>query len=203
MRPEIDQIAGSCKNWFSVGRWADVSNQQLGVTWATLDAPMALVGSITIDRIGSVPNPKDWLDKLEPSQTLYSMVMNNHWWTNYKADQEGPTTFRYALQPHGSYDAGVAQRFGIECSQPLVVAAAQGPAPTEKPLLSIEPAGVVISSIQPIEDGPPACRSVIQRNWQGGQSSGPPTRHNHRNNRRATTLADRYPAYSSDPITAR
>ncbi len=153
MRPEIDQIAGSCKNWFSVGRWADVSNQQLGVTWATLDAPMALVGSITIDRIGSVPNPKDWLDKLEPSQTLYSMVMNNHWWTNYKADQEGPTTFRYALQPHGSYDAGAAQRFGIECSQPLVVAAAQGPAPTEKPLLSIEPAGVVISSIQPIDDG--------------------------------------------------
>ena len=28
MRPEIDQIAGACKNWFSVGRWVDVSNRR-------------------------------------------------------------------------------------------------------------------------------------------------------------------------------
>ena len=106
MRPELDQIPGACKNWFSVGRWVDVSNPERGVTWATLDAPMVLVGAITIDKIGPLPNPKDWLAKLEPSQTLYSMVMNNHWWTNYKADQEGPTTFRYAIRPHGPYDAG-------------------------------------------------------------------------------------------------
>ena len=42
MRPEIDQINGSCKNWFTVGRWVDVSNRELGVTWATVDAPMVL-----------------------------------------------------------------------------------------------------------------------------------------------------------------
>ena len=124
MRPEIDQIAGACKNWFSVGRWVDVSNRDYGVTWATLDAPMVLVGAITIDKIGSLPNPKDWLAKLAPSQTLYSMVMNNHWWTNYKADQEGPTTFRYASCRTATTIDGAAQRFGIESSQPLVVAAA-------------------------------------------------------------------------------
>jgi alpha-mannosidase len=153
MQPEVDQIPGSCKNWFSVGRWVDVANGQYGVTWATLDAPMVLVGGITIDKIGSLPNPNDWLAKLEPSQTLYSMVMNNHWWTNYKADQEGPTTFRYAICPHGAYDAGAAQRFGIECSQPLVAVAARGPVPVEKSLLRIEPAGVVVTSVQPVENG--------------------------------------------------
>ncbi len=57
-RPEIDQIAGSCKNWFSVGRWVDVSNRELGVTWATLDAPMVLVGAITADRIGPHPESR-------------------------------------------------------------------------------------------------------------------------------------------------
>ncbi len=108
MRPEVDQIAGSCKNWLSVGRWVDVSNRERGVTWATLDAPMVLVGAITADRIGSLPNPNDWLAKLEPSQTLYSMVMNNHWFTNYKADQDGPTTFRYSLLPHKQYDQAAA-----------------------------------------------------------------------------------------------
>ncbi len=153
MRPEIDQIPGACKNWFSVGRWIDVSNAQRGVTWATLDVPMVMVGAITIDKIGPIPNPNDWLAKLAPSQTFYSMLMINHWWTNYKADQDGPATFRYAIRPHGPYDAGAAQRFGLECSQPLVVAAAQGPAPTEKALLSVEPSDVVVTSIQPVENG--------------------------------------------------
>ena len=145
MRPEIDQLPGACKNWFSVGRWVDISNGDAGLTWATVNAPMVMVGRITIDKIGPLPNPKDWLAKLEPSQTLYSMVMNNHWWTNYKADQEGPTTFRYSIRPHGAYDAGAAQRFGIESSQPLVVAAAQGPAPKGKPLFTVEPAGVIVT----------------------------------------------------------
>src|SRR4029077_17844845 len=30
MRPEIDQLPGSCKNWLSVGRWIDVANAEYG-----------------------------------------------------------------------------------------------------------------------------------------------------------------------------
>jgi hypothetical protein len=122
------------------------------VTWATLDAPMVLVGAITADRIGSLPNPNDWLAKLEPSQTLYSMVMNNHWFTNYKADQDGPTTFRYSLRPHKQYDQAAAERFGMECSQLLVAAAAQGAAPDGRPLVEMDTPKVIVASIKPSED---------------------------------------------------
>ena len=152
MRPEADQIAGSCKNWFSVGRWVDVSNAEHGVTWATLDAPIVEVGAITDDKIGSVPNPDAWLAHVQPSQTFYSMVMSNHWHTNYKADQEGPTTFRYSLLPHRSYDAAAAERFGIGCSQPLLAVPARGPVPAATPLVQVQPASVLVASLKPSED---------------------------------------------------
>ena len=29
IRPDADQIPSACKNWFTVGRWADVANEQL------------------------------------------------------------------------------------------------------------------------------------------------------------------------------
>src|SRR5262249_10942114 len=38
MRPGIDQLPGSCFNWLTIGRWADITNSSYGVTWVTLDA---------------------------------------------------------------------------------------------------------------------------------------------------------------------
>ena len=58
MRPEVDQMAGACKNWFTVGRWVDVSNRDYGVTWATLDAPHGVVGAITADRDRLAAEPR-------------------------------------------------------------------------------------------------------------------------------------------------
>ena len=153
MRPEIDQLPGACKNWFTVGRWVDVSNQDYGVTWATLDAPLVEVGAITANLIGSQTNPNAWIGKVESSQTLYSWVMNNHWHTNYRAEQSGPTTFRYALQPHKQYDPIAAQRFGIGCSQPLVVVPARGASPAGRPFLELDTPDVLVASIKPSTDG--------------------------------------------------
>lgn len=151
-RPELDQLPGSCKQWLTAGRWVDVSNRQYGVTWATADAPNIEVGAITADKLDRAENPKMWLDKLEPSQTIYSYVMNNYWITNYRPFQSGPTTFHYSLLPHKQYDAVTSQRFGIECSQPLVVAEARGDAPSERPFLELDTPDVIVASIKPSED---------------------------------------------------
>jgi len=154
VRPEIDQIPGACKNWFTVQRWVDVSNDQYGVTLATLDAPMVEVGGITANLVGSQNNLAAWIEHLAPSQTLYSWVMNNHWHTNYKADQEGPTVFRYALLVHGAYDGAAAARFGIEASQPLIAAPAAGDAAAlARPRLTVAPAGVIVAAFKPSDDG--------------------------------------------------
>jgi hypothetical protein len=152
IEPEKDQLEGACKNWFSVERWVDVSNQHSGVTWATIDAPLVEVGDLTANLPRMQSNPKAYMDKIAPSSTLYSWAMNNHWFTNYRADQEGPVTLRYAVRPHEGYDPLAAARFGVEASVPLVVAPAAGLAPAGS-RLTVEPAGVMVTSIKPSDDG--------------------------------------------------
>ena len=60
MRPEVDQIPGANHNYYTVGRWLDVSNEQYGVTWATLDAPFVEVGGMTMYNIGPQNGPEAW-----------------------------------------------------------------------------------------------------------------------------------------------
>lgn len=151
-RPEADQLPGACKNWFTVQRWVDISNDAYGVTWATLDAPLVEVGAITANLLGSQTRPEAWIAHLEPTQTLYSWVMNNHWHTNYRAYQEGPTTFRYAIRPHRAFAADAAARFGTALSQPLLATPPGGRIPTE-PRLRVEPAGVIVTAFKPSDDG--------------------------------------------------
>src|SRR3984893_8424106 len=123
MRPEIDQLPGSCKNWLTVGRWIDVANAEYGVAYATLDAPLVEIGSLSSTMLGSQTHPEIWRKHIEPTQKFYSWVINNHWGTNYRAYQDGLIEFRYALRPHGGYDPAAASRFAIGQSQPLVVSA--------------------------------------------------------------------------------
>ena len=150
VRPEHDQIPGACKNYFTVQRWVDVSNERYGLTWATPDAPLIEIGQITND-----PRSKSvgWIDRIEPSTTIYSYVMNNYWETNYKASQEGSTTFRYAIRPHDGFDGAEATKFGVEIGQPLIPVAGSGQSAGRPSLLRIQPDDVVATILKPSRDG--------------------------------------------------
>jgi alpha-mannosidase len=79
--------------------------------------------------------------------------MNNHWGTNYRAYQEGPTVFRFILRPHRAPNPGAATRFAIERSQPLIVAPARGAQPRNQSRLTVESEQVVVNSLKPSDDG--------------------------------------------------
>jgi alpha-mannosidase len=151
MRPEADQLPGSCKNWLSVGRWIDVANPTQGVTWITLDAPLVEIGEISATMLGSQKDPAKWRKHIEPAQRFYSWVMNNHWETNYRAYQEGPVEFRYALRPHTGYNSAAASRLAIGMSEPLLVSVANSD-PTQPPLLRVEPADVLALTLKQSDD---------------------------------------------------
>ncbi len=153
MRVDQDQMPSACKNWLTAGLWADVANEEFGVTWVTLDAPLVQVGGITANLLNSQTNPETWRKKIEPTQKLYSWAMNNHWGTNYRAYQEGPNLFRFILRPHGQRNHPDASRFAVCFSQPLVVTPGRGTAPKTTSLVSIEPADVMAIALKPSDDG--------------------------------------------------
>jgi len=163
VRPEIDQLAGACKNYFTVQRWVDVSNERIGITLATVDAPLIEVGAITNDPRGGV----GWIEKLEPTTTLYSYVMNNYWETNYKAYQEGPTVFRYSLYPHWEFNSARASKFGVECSQPLIAVPANEGSDVQGSAFRVEPADVMVTAFKPSKDGK---ARIVRLYNAGGQS---------------------------------
>lgn len=179
-RPEIDQIPGANKNWFTVSRWADVSNTQYGVTLATVDAPLVEVGGITATLVRGQGDPNVWRKKVDPTQTLYSWIFNNHWETNYKASQSGILTYRYSLLPHAAYDALSASRFGVETSQPLQVF------PVSADLLStsrmtLAPNNLLVTAFKRSDDGqafivrffnPSDAPATTLMNWSSPQPNG-------------------------------
>ncbi len=150
VRPEADQLPGACKNYFTVQRWVDISNDNHGVTWATIDAPLIEVGAITND-----PRDKSvgWIEHIQPSTTFYSYVMNNYWETNYKASQEGPTTFRYSIEPHGKFESGRAAQFGVEQSQPLVAVPVDTAAMAHRSIVTVDSPEVIVTAFKPSSDG--------------------------------------------------
>lgn len=149
VEPDSGQLPGSCKNYFTVQRFVDVANDTLGVTWATPDAPLIEIGAITCD-----PTSVGWLTETkQPLSTIYAYVMNNYWETNYKAEQHGPTTFRFMLRPHGAYDAAAAHRFGVECSQPLVAVPAGADAAPKSLLAGWAFGDAVVQCVKPADDG--------------------------------------------------
>lgn len=154
MRVEDDQWAAANRNWLTMQRWLDISNDNAGVTWCSPDAALFESGGMTANQTGSWSGErKPWLRKLEPSSIIYSWVMNNHWFTNFPLTQNGPVTFRYRILPHGPYDAATANRFGLEQAQPLVHVAANTNA-ISKPMIALEGSpAITVSALKSTEEG--------------------------------------------------
>ena len=139
VRPEVDQIPGACKNWFTVQRWVDVSNDQRGITWLTPDAPLVEVGGITANLIGSLSDPAAWLDRLEPSQT--DLLVGHEQPLAHQLPGRAGRPDGVPLPALAARAATIRQRrrVALECSQPLVVAAARGELPQDPRLRLSQP----------------------------------------------------------------
>ena len=96
--------------------------------------------------------------------TLFAYVMNNCWFTNYKAGQDGRFEFRYRLTSDEAIDRATAARFGESAVQPLrAIRLRPGPEkgdlPATKSFCRVEPASVQLTAVKVADDG----RGIIVR----------------------------------------
>ena len=154
MEPEKDQLKGANKNFFCAQHFVDISNRSAGITWANLDAPLVETGEMQGQRWMSNLATEPWLKTWQPSERLFSWVMNNVWFVNYKGYQEGPVSFRYALRPHQAFDSGEAKKFGIGLTQPLVlVPVGVGQKSLPSLLRLVGSPSVVVTALKPLREG--------------------------------------------------
>ena len=154
MHPEKDQLKGANKNFFCAQHYVDISNMTDGVTWANLDAPLVETGEMIGQRWMSNLSTEPWLKTWQPSNRIFSWVMNNVWFVNYKGYQEDPVSFRYALHPHKAFDSGDAKKFGIGLTQPLLLVPAGAQQAGIPSLLKLKgDPSVIATALKPARDG--------------------------------------------------
>lgn len=121
MRPGMDQIPGSNVNFFCAQRWVFIDDDEDGILWLSKDAPILEYGQPHGQRWASDLKKRPWLTDFQPSATLFSWIMNNVWFVNYKGYQEGLIPFRYRIFPSIKKDLNDMDRKGLMYHQPLLI----------------------------------------------------------------------------------
>jgi alpha-mannosidase len=119
--PNSSQLNGANKNWFAFQRWVDISNQQRGITWTSIQSPLIEWGYLSGNILDGARQYNLWQKQVPSSSTIYSWPLNNHWDTNFPLEQGGNMKQQYSFFIHDGYDVVAANRFGMEAHRPLIV----------------------------------------------------------------------------------
>ncbi len=91
-RPRIDQLPGTCVDFYALQNGAAVIDGKGALILAAKDAPLMTMGTLA-------SHPISLMGEGEPNaDSLYSWVMNNFWETNFRAGLGGFYQFRYTVQ---------------------------------------------------------------------------------------------------------
>ena len=154
--PLKDQHSSACRDWYAVQRWLAASDGEATVVLSPLDSPLVTLGGLTAST---------WPRQLSLKRAhVFAYVMNNYWYTNYKASQGGRQVFRFSLtSARGGFSKRDAVARGWEMYSPAVAqrSGRSARALPLKPVLSapaaslvgVKPAGLPLMAFKQAEDG--------------------------------------------------
>lgn len=111
--PSEDHHPGACNEWFTTQNAVVLEADDVAVAWSSADAPLFALNDIVR---GTWPTRPP-----QPSGTVLSWVMNNYWWTNTPAHQQGHMSLRYRFRAGREADLDAARRAGRELRTSLLV----------------------------------------------------------------------------------
>jgi hypothetical protein len=150
VRPNSDQLPGACKDWYCVRDGILLTSGNLVATWVSLDAPLVTLGDI---------NRGQWQTELPlRNNWVFSYIINNYWFTNYKAGQEIAQAFQYVITSGGKADVVAATRRAWASAFPLETArieksSANTHLPAEGSLCNTIEDNVFLTTVKPAQDG--------------------------------------------------
>jgi hypothetical protein len=111
-RADIDQLPDTSRDWYSIQHAVGVTDGAHGVVWTTHEAPLVQAGAI---------HTGEWARTLDaPRGHLFAWLMNNLYFTNFRAEQGGRMSFTFDLEPRaGSVDADGVRRAGEQAALPI------------------------------------------------------------------------------------
>jgi len=116
----VEQLPGSATDWHSIGHYAAVSDGSRTVVLVPHDVPLVQICDLHVGK---------WAKKLDVTNGhLYSWMMNNMWFTNFPAYQEGKVELTWSLTTKsGSFDPKHAENFYNDVCLGAVVSAGDQP----------------------------------------------------------------------------
>jgi hypothetical protein len=159
-RAGIDQLPDTCLDWQSIQHAAGVTDGRRSVLWTTREAPLVQLGEI---------HTGQWARHLDASTGhLYAWLMNNLYFTNFKAEQGGTEsfTFTFSARP-GPIDADMVRRFGEGEALPLVARVVDGAGSNVAPPLAVKPPDLTAVALALDPDGR-SVRVRLQASARGG-----------------------------------
>lgn len=100
MRPGIDQIPGTCMEYYLLDNGLVYESKENTILIQTKDAPLIYMGELKHHPILLCDNKPE-----NNKRDVYSWIMNNTWETNFKMDLSGITEFCYTLDMIKTIDA--------------------------------------------------------------------------------------------------
>ncbi len=166
IEPLRDQFPGSNTNYYAVQHWANVSNQNVGITLSPVESHLLEFGGLWPCYVSQAHHGVDPADFGRPFVTpeqltkgyMYAFVLDSNFRTNFQPVQQADILFRYSLTSSAGPRAHSEYRnFGWSVHNPLaavlVNGGKQGSLPGEASFCRLDQPNILLVTIKRAEDG--------------------------------------------------
>jgi hypothetical protein len=145
VRPGRDQIPRTASDWQTVQGFLAVRSAAGQIVWGSDQAPLVQLGDLNLGKW----QPVTQIDRPH----VFSWVMNNYWFTNFRATQEGEFKWSYYLTSIADASSAAATRFGWSSRVPLIPRVLPPGKPTgavpERSILGLDAPNIALVSAYP------------------------------------------------------